>query len=228
VRQGPGAQEAKPLCACRRLVRLGPNSQRHCPRAIALDQCSHHPLEPCSYRTSSSTETNTVPLVVVCSARGRCVVPNTEGLHGLLSCALLPWCLRGGETRKEGFRGVAIRNCLNKTMPLIHPIMPSIPLPLFRLMDIEQSKVTFLYVGDKRSSHFETCPRHVRDVAAVLTLRCGSTAAASFMVYVLESQTLCHVSGVDVCGAHCQGRSRDNKGMGGTARGRVYITTQPL
>jgi hypothetical protein len=81
VRQGPGVQEAKPLCSCHGLIRLGPNSYRHRPRAIAPDQCSHHPLEPCSYRPRSSTETNTGPLVVVCSARVRCVVHNTEGLH---------------------------------------------------------------------------------------------------------------------------------------------------
>ena len=62
VRHVPGAQEAKPLCSCRGLVRLGPNSQRHCPRAISPDQFPPHPLEPCSYRTRYSIDTNTVPL----------------------------------------------------------------------------------------------------------------------------------------------------------------------
>jgi hypothetical protein len=79
VMHGPGAQEATPLCSYRGLVRLGSNSYRHCPRAISPEQC--YALEPSSCRTSSSTETNTVPLVVVCSAWVRCVVHNTEGLH---------------------------------------------------------------------------------------------------------------------------------------------------
>src|SRR4029453_4107922 len=92
--------------------------QRHCPRAISPDQFPHHPLEPCSYRTRYSIDTNTVPLVEVCSPRVLVVASNTEGLHGLLSCALLPCCLRGGETCKEGFRRVPVRKYLNKTMPL--------------------------------------------------------------------------------------------------------------
>jgi hypothetical protein len=41
VRRGPGAQEAKPLCSCHGLIRLGPNSYRHRPRAIAPAQCSY-------------------------------------------------------------------------------------------------------------------------------------------------------------------------------------------
>jgi hypothetical protein len=34
----------------------------------------------------------------------------------------IPREFRGGEMRKEAFRGVPLRNGLNKTMPLIHPI----------------------------------------------------------------------------------------------------------
>src|SRR5215831_12145886 len=41
---------------------------------------------------------------------------------GLVLCPARP-PLRRGELGKEGFRGVPIRQCLNETMPLAHPVV---------------------------------------------------------------------------------------------------------
>src|SRR5206468_12231623 len=49
---------------------------------------------------------------------------------------------RRGEMGKESFRGVAIRQCLNKTMPLIQPVGAAITLPLFLLMSTDEREVT--------------------------------------------------------------------------------------
>src|SRR5262249_12478416 len=52
--------------------------------------------------------------------------------------------LRRGEMGKEGFRGVAMRQCLNKTMPLIHPVVPTTALTLFLSMHTGNREVTHL------------------------------------------------------------------------------------
>src|SRR4030095_14006265 len=46
-----------------------------------------------------------------------------RGWRCFLSHFLLPYSLRGGETCKEGFGGFTVRNLLNKTMPLVHPVV---------------------------------------------------------------------------------------------------------
>jgi len=43
---------------------------------------------------------------------------------------------------KEDFRGVALRQCLNETMPLIHPIAAATALTLFVAMHIDDKEVT--------------------------------------------------------------------------------------
>ena len=43
---------------------------------------------------------------------------------------------------KEGFRGVAIRNCLNKTVPLAHPVVAATALTLFLPMHTGDREVT--------------------------------------------------------------------------------------
>jgi hypothetical protein len=59
-----------------------------------------------------------------------------------LSCALLPRCRRGGEPCKEGFWSVPVRQCLNKTMPLIHPVVATRLLPLVLPMPTEDREIT--------------------------------------------------------------------------------------
>src|SRR5205807_94978 len=72
-------------------------------------------------------------------------------LHGLLSCALLPCCLRGGEMLKKGFRGVALRQCLNKTVPLIHPVVAATATTLFLPMHTDDREVTHLTPAERTS-----------------------------------------------------------------------------
>jgi hypothetical protein len=67
---------------------------------------------------------------------------NTAGLHWLLSGVLFPWGLCGGEGRKEGFKGVTMRQCLNTTMPLIHPVVPTATLTLFLPMYTGNREIT--------------------------------------------------------------------------------------
>jgi hypothetical protein len=50
--------------------------------------------------------------------------------------------ISGGEMVKEDFRGVALRQCLNETMPLIHPIAAATALTLFVAMHIDDKEVT--------------------------------------------------------------------------------------
>src|SRR5215510_715929 len=52
--------------------------------------------------------------------------------------------LRGGKMGKEGFRGVPVRQCLDKTMPLIHPVGAATTLTLFVSMHTANSQVTRL------------------------------------------------------------------------------------
>src|SRR5262249_4476442 len=50
--------------------------------------------------------------------------------------------LRGGELCKEGFRSVAIRNRLNETMPLVHPVVPATALTFFLAMHTGDREIT--------------------------------------------------------------------------------------
>ena len=52
---------------------------------------------------------------------------------------------------KEGFRSVAIRNCLNETMPLVHPIVPTTTLTLFLPMHTGDREVTHLTPAERTS-----------------------------------------------------------------------------
>src|SRR5262245_43088971 len=97
-----------------------------------------------SARSGYSTGTKTFPLVVVCGAGVLVVACDTEALRVCLSCALLPRHLRGGESGKEGFRRVPICNCLNKAMPLIHPVIATTSAALFLPMHTDYEEVTRL------------------------------------------------------------------------------------
>ena len=50
--------------------------------------------------------------------------------------------ISGGEMVKEDFRGVALRQCLNETMPLIHPIAAATALTLFLPMHTGDREIT--------------------------------------------------------------------------------------
>src|SRR5262249_23761582 len=65
-----------------------------------------------------------------------------RGRRYLLSHFLLPYILRRGETCKEGFGGFTVRNLLNKTMPLIHPIVAATTLTLFFPTDTRDGEIT--------------------------------------------------------------------------------------
>jgi hypothetical protein len=51
---------------------------------------------------------------------------------------------RGRKTGKKAFRGFAVRNRLNKTMPLIHPVLAAIAMTFFFAVYTANSKVTRL------------------------------------------------------------------------------------
>jgi hypothetical protein len=57
--------------------------------------------------------------------------------------------LQRGEMGKEGFRGVAVRKRLNKTMPLIHPVVPTIALTLFLPMHTDEREVIYLTPAER-------------------------------------------------------------------------------
>src|SRR5262249_44909414 len=52
---------------------------------------------------------------------------------------------------KEGFRSVPIRNGLNETMPLIHPVVPTTAMTFFFAMYTANSKVTRLTPAERLS-----------------------------------------------------------------------------
>src|SRR5215510_9323165 len=52
--------------------------------------------------------------------------------------------LRGGEMGKEGVRGVPVRQCLNETMPLVHPVIAVALTTCFMSMHTGDREVTRL------------------------------------------------------------------------------------
>jgi hypothetical protein len=45
---------------------------------------------------------------------------------------------------KKGFRGVAMRKCLNKAVPLVHPVVAATSTTLFLPMHTDDREVTHL------------------------------------------------------------------------------------
>ena len=73
-----------------------------------------------------------VRLVFAMRVRGSCVLPER--------C----WRRRQRHARKEGVQGVALRQCLHTTMPLIHPVGAATALTLFVAMHTDDREITHL------------------------------------------------------------------------------------
>jgi hypothetical protein len=58
---------------------------------------------------------------------------------------------------KKSFRGVAIRQCLNKTMPLVHPVIAATTMTLFVPMRTDNQEITRLTPAADRKNKRPFC-----------------------------------------------------------------------